>query len=136
MLMILPPPLLHHERQHSLRAQEHALGVDSHDPVPGLLRHINDRYHRENSNVVHQGVDRAVSVCDLLDHVLHLGLVGHVHANRHGLGPGFFNQIGGLMCSLCIQIGHHHRGAFPCKGEADLATDAPSAARHQCYLIP
>ena len=74
-----------HLRYHTLHAEEYTLGVDVHEPLPGLGAHRVLVVGAADAGVVHEYVDLAVARHRRFDGLRPVGLAGNVEPHEHGV---------------------------------------------------
>src|SRR5215217_6580888 len=125
-------PLLEHQRNLVLHAQEHAAEVDGDGPVPLLLR---DVAHRLDL-VFHAGVvEGDVQPPERFDGLVQGRL--HVLASRHVAGDGesalaeFFDPARRVPNALFRDVGDDHAGALACERQRRGAADATACTGYE-----
>ena len=106
-------PLLEHQRNFVLHAQEHAAEVDGDDPVPLLLRDIGRRRCRLfDTGVVEGDVQPPEGLDSLVQRALHV--LGVRHVARDGERPpvSLFDHARRFLTALFRNVGGHHAGAL------------------------
>ena len=127
-----PAALPEHHGRDGVDEVERALEVDRQDGIPLGLAHAEHEAVFGDSGVIDEDVDAAEGVHDLLDGIVRLLEVGGVGGDgQHADAKGFEFLLGLLADFVDDQIREGDIGAFLCKLEGDLFSDAPRRARNQ-----
>jgi hypothetical protein len=126
-----------HAGQHGLRDRErraHLLVELAAELVPGHLAERLDDVRGER--VVHEHVDLAPRLADLLDHLLDRGRVAHVGLHGHrppARGLDLAHDL--LGCRGAVQVVDHHTHAPPGQQARGGRADSAAGARHQRHPV-
>ena len=106
-------PILYHLRHGVLDAQEYAFQVDSHAPVPALLRLVGGQALAAGARVVEENVQLPIGGDCLTDQALHVGSLGYVRLYEHGLPAPRPDPFNDALPSLNRPPRDHHPGPLP-----------------------
>ena len=118
-----------HLRNHALHAEEHALGIDVHEPLPSLGAHSVIVVRAADACVVHEDVQTAVAGNRRLDGLSPVGLARDVELHEHRIAA----RLGYLRLQLAAlvfdDVGDDDLRALACEYPALLSAHAVRAAR-------
>ena len=130
--MILPPrPAVNHLPGGSLKAEEHAPGIDPVNPVPVLHGQIHDVRVAGNSSVVHQDVYATERIQCLDDDAVYVFDVAYVGLDRDGFMAEFSDVNSGLFNQPAVYVSGHHARALVGESYRDGSAHSLCRARNQ-----
>ena len=129
-----PPPALLIAGMQGLGAEEHALGVHFHDPLPGLQVQVLYGVALVNSGVVHEDVEAPEATHDRVHDPLPVLTAGHVQLEEHRRPTGVDNVGGGPLSQVDQHVGQSDTGALGGEEPGDRGADAPGRTGHERCL--
>ena len=116
------PALRHHLPRDPLRAEEHALGVDPVQPVPGRLADLEEAAVLGERRVVHQNVDAFSSPHGALDQGVDVIEIAQVRRHGEAAPAHLLDRAAGLLRR--------------CRSMSAIATSAPACASAIAAALP
>ena len=127
----LPVALLHHVGKHGLRAQEHALEVNRHHPLPVLFGDVSERrILARNTRVVHQDVHPSHFVKHAADHLRHLRGLRHVTVDGNRSASAGPQSRRHRFSQRQVEVHHDHVGRRLFQAQGDGFADPLSGPRY------
>ena len=123
--------LTHHDRRHGMDEVVGRLEIDVDHHIPLFLIHLEHQAVAGDAGIVHQHIDAAEILHDLVNHLmglLEVGGIGSVGLAAHAQSKYFVLRILGIVVDG--QIRKSDVGAVLCEAKGDRTADTARSSRH------